>query len=292
MIKRCPSCNRTYSDESISFCLADGALLSAPYPSSKDEAPATEILTPPSRAAVSPTQPAKPAIPTITRLPEFRGVTLAETEAESHENRGIVWVAVVFAVLALVGVGLLVRYAMRDSSESTSAVAQPGPITVNNTPSSSVSPNAATNPGSNPASPSPVIGDTSRGDKSAAKLEADPTLFPPDSRQLNSPAASPATDSSKIFRGSEVDQKPRILSKPEPSYTEEARKNQIDGTIVLRVVFSSHGTVTNIHAVSGLPNGLTERAIAAARQIKFVPATKDGRPVSMWMELQYNFNLY
>src|SRR4029453_10923173 len=156
----------------------------------------------------------------------------------------------------------------------------------------SVSPNAGMNPGSNPASPLPVTGNTPPGDKSAVKLEADPTLFPPDSRQPNSPAASPATDSSKIFTGSEVDQKPRILSKPEASYTEEARKSQIDGTVVLRVVFSSGGTVTNIRAVSGLPYGLTERAIAAARQIRFVPATKDGRPVSMWMELQYNFNLY
>jgi outer membrane biosynthesis protein TonB len=246
MIKQCPSCNRTYSDESISFCLADGALLSAPYPSSKDEAPATEILPPPSRAGVSPTQPATPAIPTITSLPEFRGVTLAETEAGSKGSRGTIWVAIVFAVLALLGVGLLVRYAMRDSNESTSAAAQPGPVTVNNTPASSVSPNAGTNPGSNPASPLPVTGNTPPGDKSAVKLEADPTLFPPDSRQPNSPAASPATDSSKIFKGSEVDQKPRILSKPEPSYTEEARKNQIDGTVVLRVVFSADGTVTNI----------------------------------------------
>src|SRR4030095_3202956 len=153
MIKQCPSCSRTYSDESISFCLADGALLSAPYASSGDEAPATEILPPPGRAAVSPTQPAKPAIPTITRLPEFRGVTLAETDAASHESRGIIWVAIVFAVLALVGVGLLVRYAMRESNESTSPGAQPGPIAVNNTPASSVSPNAGMNPGSNPASP-------------------------------------------------------------------------------------------------------------------------------------------
>jgi hypothetical protein len=38
--------------------------------------------------------------------------------------------------------------------------------------------------------------------------------------------------------------------------------------------------------------GNTERAIAAAKSIRFVPATKDGHPVSMWMELQYNFNLY
>jgi hypothetical protein len=37
---------------------------------------------------------------------------------------------------------------------------------------------------------------------------------------------------------------------------------------------------------------LTERAIAAARQIKFNPATKNGRAVSVYMNLEYNFNLY
>lgn len=292
MIKQCPSCHRTYSDDSISFCLADGALLSAPYSPSKDEAPPTEILPASSRAAVSPTQPAKPVIPTIPSLPEFRGVTLAETEAAAPESRGIRWVAIAFAVLALVGVGLLVRYAMRDRDEPASAVAQASPIAVNNTPSPGVSPNAATSPRSNPTSPLPLVGNTSPAAKPAENLQADPVLIPPDSRQPNSPAASPNTDYSRIFTGSEVDQKARILSKPEPSYTEEARKNQIVGTVVLRVVFSSGGTVTNIQAVSGLPNGLTERAIAAARQIKFVPATKDGRPVSMWMQLQYNFNVY
>jgi TonB family protein len=99
-------------------------------------------------------------------------------------------------------------------------------------------------------------------------------------------------DYSKIFSGREVTSKARVLEKPEPTYTESARKNQITGTVVLRAVFSSSGQVTNIHAVSGLPDGLTERAIAAAKNIRFVPASKDGHPVSMWMELQYNFNLY
>jgi TonB family protein len=96
----------------------------------------------------------------------------------------------------------------------------------------------------------------------------------------------------RIFTGKEVTSKARLISKPEPQYTEDARKNQVTGTVVLKVVFSSNGSVTNIRTVSGLPNGLTERAIAAARQIKFVPATKDGHPVSMWMQLEYNFNLY
>jgi TonB family protein len=100
------------------------------------------------------------------------------------------------------------------------------------------------------------------------------------------------TDYSRIFSGKEVNSKARVLEKPEPTYTEAARKNQITGTVVLRAVFSAGGAVTNIHAVSGLPDGLTERAIAAAKNIRFVPATKDGRPVSMWMQLEYNFNLY
>ncbi|MGH9966391.1 MAG: energy transducer TonB [Pyrinomonadaceae bacterium] len=100
------------------------------------------------------------------------------------------------------------------------------------------------------------------------------------------------TDYNRVFSGKEVSSKARVLSKPEPQYTEEARKNQITGTVVLRAIFTSSGQVTQIRAVSGLPYGLTERAIAAARQIRFTPATKDGRAVSMYIQLEYNFNLY
>jgi protein TonB len=96
----------------------------------------------------------------------------------------------------------------------------------------------------------------------------------------------------RILRGSEVEQRARLLSKPEPQYTEEARRNQVTGTVVLRVVFSSMGEVVDIHAVRLLPFGLTEKAIAAARQIRFQPATRGGQPVSVYMQLEYNFNLY
>ena len=96
----------------------------------------------------------------------------------------------------------------------------------------------------------------------------------------------------RIWTGPEVEQRPRILAKPEPQYTEEARRNQMMGTVVLRVVFSSSGEVTLIRAIRTLPFGLTERAITAARRIRFVPAMRRGRPVSVYMQLEYNFNLY
>ena len=89
-----------------------------------------------------------------------------------------------------------------------------------------------------------------------------------------------------------MDQRVSILSKPQPSYTEEARKNQVVGTVVLRVVFGADGSIGTVGVVSGLPNGLSERAIAAARSIKFVPAQKNGVAVSTVMQLEYNFNLY
>jgi TonB family protein len=62
--------------------------------------------------------------------------------------------------------------------------------------------------------------------------------------------------------------------------------------VVLRCVFSKNGEVTNISVMRKLPHGLTGQALDAARRIKFIPAQKDGNPVSMWMQLEYNFNLY
>jgi TonB family protein len=96
----------------------------------------------------------------------------------------------------------------------------------------------------------------------------------------------------KIFTGKDVDKKIRLAMKPEPMYTEAARQNQVTGTVILKCVFAANGSVNNIRTVSGLPYGLTERAIDATRKIKFIPATKDGKFVSMWMQLEYNFNLY
>jgi TonB family protein len=94
----------------------------------------------------------------------------------------------------------------------------------------------------------------------------------------------------RVFLGSEVDTKVRLLNKPEPVPPGTARTNDVRGVVVLRAVFSGNGTVTNIRVIAGLPYGMTDSAIDAARRIKFVPAMKDGKPVSMWLQLEYNFN--
>jgi protein TonB len=94
------------------------------------------------------------------------------------------------------------------------------------------------------------------------------------------------------FTVSEVTKRAVIIFKPEPGYTEEARRNNVNGTVRLRVILAASGEVTNISVVKGLPDGLSEVAVAAARQMRFRPAEKDGRAVSQWAMIEYNFNLY
>jgi TonB-like protein len=85
-----------------------------------------------------------------------------------------------------------------------------------------------------------------------------------------------------VYTGRDVTQRVRLISKPEPFYPGGR------GLVVLKAVFSGSGKVTKIMIVQGVP-GLTEEAIKAARKIEFYPAIKDGRPVAMWLQLEYRF---
>jgi TonB family protein len=103
---------------------------------------------------------------------------------------------------------------------------------------------------------------------------------------------STTRDNANAFTLKEVDRRPFIAFKPEPSYTEDARQNALTGSVILKAIFTADGAVTNIKVASGLPYGLEENAIEATKKIKFIPAMKDGKLVSTWMQLEYNFNLY
>ena len=83
-----------------------------------------------------------------------------------------------------------------------------------------------------------------------------------------------------------------ILSKPKPPYTDAARQNQVQGTVTLRVTFNANGTIGGISPVSGLPYGLTESAIAAARNIRFEPMKKNGVAQTVTKTLQFTFTMY
>ncbi len=78
----------------------------------------------------------------------------------------------------------------------------------------------------------------------------------------------------------------RIISKPRALYTDQARQNNVQGTVVLKVTFLASGQIGSISTIKGLPNGLTEKAIAAARSIKF----ETGKTITRSVE--YSFTIY
>lgn len=92
-----------------------------------------------------------------------------------------------------------------------------------------------------------------------------------------------------VFSGSEVTERARILTRPEPDIPGSASRARISGTVKLLAVFDLDGTVKHILVIQPLSHGLTEASIEAARKIKFTPAVKDGRRVSMGIQIEYNF---
>ena len=84
---------------------------------------------------------------------------------------------------------------------------------------------------------------------------------------------------------------PRILKKVEPQYSEEARKNKLQGTISLSVIVDATGAPTQIAVLRPLGMGLDEMAVQAVSQWKFSPGTKSGSAVAVYTQIEMTFNL-
>ncbi|HEY1262549.1 MAG TPA: energy transducer TonB [Terriglobales bacterium] len=85
---------------------------------------------------------------------------------------------------------------------------------------------------------------------------------------------------------------PRPIYEPEPEYSEEARKVKHQGDVLLSVIVGTDGRAHDIHVQRSLGLGLDEKAMAAVTQWRFVPATRNGRPVAVLVSIEVNFRLY
>jgi len=86
--------------------------------------------------------------------------------------------------------------------------------------------------------------------------------------------------------------RPKILNREKARYNDDARKAGVVGVVVMSVVFGGDGNIDDIKIIRGLPYGLMEQAISAAKKIRFEPATNNGEPVSVRTNLEFTFDLY
>jgi TonB family protein len=104
-----------------------------------------------------------------------------------------------------------------------------------------------------------------------------------------------AVSSADIMRNIEpmsANLRPTFLYREQAKYTEIARINREQGTVILLAVFGANGELQIFRVIRSLPDGLTHKAIEAARKLRFTPATKNGRRVSVWGALEFTFNPY
>ena len=84
----------------------------------------------------------------------------------------------------------------------------------------------------------------------------------------------------------------RVLSKAKANYTSVAKEKDIQGKVLLRVTFLSNGSIGSVTPIKRLPYGLTEKAIQAARKIRFKPAMRNGKPYTVVKRVQYTFTIH
>jgi protein TonB len=84
---------------------------------------------------------------------------------------------------------------------------------------------------------------------------------------------------------------PKPTTRVEPSYTEEAKRAKIEGSVTLRVVVDRNGVPRDIEVVKPLDAGLDEKARTAVSQWRFEPGTKDGQAVDVIANIEVNFRL-
>jgi len=85
---------------------------------------------------------------------------------------------------------------------------------------------------------------------------------------------------------------PIPIYKPEPPYSEQARKAKYQGTVVLWIVVDAQGNVTDAQVVKPLGMGLDENALTTVKTWKFKPAMRNGAPVPVKVMVEVSFRLF
>jgi TonB family protein len=84
---------------------------------------------------------------------------------------------------------------------------------------------------------------------------------------------------------------PVLISQVNPEFSDEARRNKIEGVVIVSLVVDEEGMPIDIRLVRGAGHGLDENAIAAVSQYRFEPATLDGKVVAYPMTVEVDFRL-
>ena len=104
--------------------------------------------------------------------------------------------------------------------------------------------------------------------------------------------AAPPQAEERVYTRDEVSTPAVIVSMPDPVYHNSGEKLlDLTGEVKVGVVLSASGRVTDVQLLEGLSQNQNFASLKAARRIRFMPATKDGVPVSQSYVASYGFKV-
>jgi TonB family protein len=289
-MKTCAHCHRQYQDETLKFCLDDGALLVPELASTGLNSAGNQTLKLPiSRTAQPPgrsTQPPSDPQPTINSVGFQAGGAASSSQNYQRDSRrspAVLWVfgAIIIAGAAIAVALIVTRNRGENSQASNQTIAAASPAATAASASSTPGLASSTPAVTVSASKSPSI------NQAVNQKEAPtPSTNKPADRPSPIPTPPPQTTPRAPISGGVLNAKATYLAKP--PYPALARAGRASGSVSVQVLVDEKGNVIAARAVSGHPL-LHPSAIAAARSSKFKPTLLRGQPVKVSGVIIYNF---
>src|SRR5262249_23607115 len=169
------------------------------------------------------------------------------------------------------------------------AQAQPQPAPANPQPAAEVKPASST--GGQPAV-TPAQDIPAQAQPNEQQAASNSPVQPENSTAEEAPPPPPLKEGDLVELTPDV-VKPEVLSKVNPAYPSVAYMKKLEGTVILSLLISEKGDVTDVKVLRGAggSSGLNEAAAAAVKKWKFRPAVKDGKRVQVWMTYPVVFKL-
>ena len=149
-------------------------------------------------------------------------------------------------------------------------------------------------PPETPNKPVPIIVGISMSSTTAAggfAVQVGNTTYGKTSDKITDPSQVKAYNAPKYAPPGGADTEPVMLGEVKIPYPDEAKKNEIEGSVRLKVSLNPEGQVTEVAVISGPGYGLNEAAREALRKFRFKPATKGGEAVGYTFVYTYTFLL-
>jgi len=116
-------------------------------------------------------------------------------------------------------------------------------------------------------------------------------LFPIRPAAASDEGSKDQPEAARVYRPGDGVSAPILVKEVKPQYNPEAKQAKIEGSVTLECVVETDGAVGEVHVTKSLDPGLDREAIKAAKQWRFEPGTKDGKPVPVLITLEMTFTL-